>query len=71
MFREIVVLRSHRGHEGLIVDQRLESVIRVILRQSLVLVLIISTHVCLDFNEQSLALLSCITVGFHLSRVVF
>lgn len=61
MFRKVLVLWSHREHEGLIV---------VILRQSLVLVLLISTGVCLDFNEQSLALLSCITIAFYLSRVV-
>ena len=65
------MLRSHRGHEGLIVDQRLESVNPITLRQSLVLALLISTRVCLDFNKQSLALLSCITVGYHLSRIVF
>lgn len=57
MFCSILVLQSHREHEGLIVDQRLKSVAIVILGQSLVLVLLISTQVWLASNEQSLALL--------------
>ena len=57
MFCQLLVLQSHREHEGLIVDQRLSFVANIILGQSLVLVLLIFTQVRLDFNEQSLALL--------------